>query len=51
VEIRCATMIPVRIRPPRLGVDVKSHSNTTLYILYEGSHMKYTGWCQNDFNV
>jgi hypothetical protein len=37
----------------RLGVhvDVKSHSDATLYILYGESLMKYTGWYQNDFSV
>ena len=28
-----------------------SHFDATLYILYGKSLMKYTGWCQNDFNV
>ena len=34
---------------PRRGR--RSHSDAALYILYEQSLMKYTGWCQNDFNV
>jgi hypothetical protein len=28
-----------------------SHYRTTLYILYGGSVMEYTGWCQNGVNV
>jgi hypothetical protein len=28
-----------------------SHSEAALHILYGESRMKYTGWCQNDFNV
>jgi hypothetical protein len=29
----------------------ESHSDTTLYISLVILHTKYTGWCENDFNV
>jgi hypothetical protein len=34
-----------------LGPPLKSLSDTTLYISLVIHHTKYTGWCQNDFNV
>jgi hypothetical protein len=31
--------------------DIKSHSDTTLYISFVILYTEYTGWCQNDFTA